>query len=273
MFRTCFFLVFGCCIVNFANAQGLRVSTVVYDAAHLDANGREPVVNRSISLFHAGRVYDSVEAAGEVVIFEPAAHKFVILNQRQGVTTTVMFQELQRLLAAREPRMSEYLNELREQRSPEAERATRTLEFQLHPEFRDSYDARSGILSLTAASWKYSVSTRAWDDPDQLQRYLSYTDWTARLNYILHPSSLFPEPRLILNEHLRSLKTRIPVVVQLDLRPDDRIVMRAEHQFVRDLTDHDRSQINEWNSLLQSGKLREVPFRSYQESLLVSQRR
>ena len=82
-----------------AAAQGLRVSTVVYDASRLDRSGKEPVLSRSITLFHNGRAYDYVEAAGEVVVFDKASKRFTVINAGHGVFTRVAFAELQALCA------------------------------------------------------------------------------------------------------------------------------------------------------------------------------
>ncbi|HIE98652.1 MAG: hypothetical protein ABGZ53_16890 [Fuerstiella sp.] len=264
-------LLFGLC--SSAVGQGLRVSTVVYDAGRLNSSGQEPILASSFSLFHNGRIYDYVEAASEVVIYDPTGKKFTVINSRRGVSTTILFQELQNILRERAPKTKEYIRELTAKRSPEAKRAARMLEFQLNPQFESRFDSETGLLSLQASSWKYSVSTREWEDTEQLKRYLTYTDWTARLNYLLHPSSMFPEPRLALNARLRKLENRIPVLVQLDLRPDERLVLRAEHQFVRNLTDRDRSLINSWDAMLINGTLKSIPFRSYQEEMLLSLRR
>lgn len=266
-------LVLGSALSSSVFGQGLRVSTIVYDAGRLDSTGREPAIASSFSLFHGGRVYDYVEAAGEVVIFEPVAKRFTVLNPDRGVYTVILFNELNRLLNARGPKTEEYIQELDARNTREAERIARMLTFQLNPTFENNFDERSGLLTLTADSWKYVVSTREWDDAEQLERYFTYTDWTARLNYILHPSSLFPEPRLELNQQLRKLNRRIPVIVKLDLRPDERRILRAEHQFIRNLTDQDHSLINTWNEALKGTTLKEVPFRSYQQTVLVSQGR
>ena len=266
-------LLLFCLPSSHTYAQGMRVSTVVYDAGRLNSNGQEPILSSGFSLFHNGRVYDYVEAAGEVVVFEPTEKKFTVLNPDRGVYTTIAFAEVQQLLQARAPRTEEYLRELTIQKSPDAERAARMLQFQLAPVFEPSFDSRKGMLTMTAESWKYTVSTREWDDPEQLQRYLAYTDWASRLNYVLHPGSMFPEPRLALNAELRKLTNRIPVVVQLDLRPDERMVLRAEHQFVRKLTDQDHRLISNWESAVKDSKLRKLPFRGYQEAILLSLRR
>lgn len=249
-------------------AQGLRVSTSVYNAGQLDANGREPMVSGSISLFHAGKAYDYVEAVGEVVIYEPSENRFTLLNPGRSLYTIIRFEELNRLLAARAPRIEEYLAELRAAGAKNLNKAERNVRFQLNPEFDTKYDSGSGTLCLKGPSWTYVVSTRKWDDEDQLRKYIEYTDWTARMNYILHPSSLFPEPRLALNQAILQLKNRIPVTVQLSLMPDEPLTLRAEHRFTRGLSDQERRLINEWTNALTSGSLKELPFRQYQEKTL-----
>lgn len=255
-----------------ANAQGLKVSTAVYNAGELDSNGREPIVSSSVSLFHSGKAYDYVEAVGEVVIYEPSDNRFVLLNPKRGLFTIIRFEELQRLLAARAPRIEEYLTELRQAGAKDLAKAERNVRFQLNPEFKKTFDSNSGTLLLKGPSWTYVVSTREWEDKDQVRQYIQYTDWTARMNYVLHPSSLFPEPRLALNEAVLELKNRIPVVVQLSLRPDETLTLRAEHQFTRGLSDQERRLIGDWNSAMTSGQLKEVPFRQYQEKMLASAR-
>lgn len=248
-------------------AQGLRVSTVVYDATRLGDNGREVEISNSFALFHNGRVYDYVEAAGEVVIFDPIAKKFTVMNPDRGVFTSIAFPELTAMLAERAPKTKEYIKELASRKSPQAQLASRLLKFQLNPTFEAKNYPGSGALLLTAASWKYQVSTREWD-PDQVESYLDYADWAARLNFVLHPRNPFPEPRVALNTQLRELKNRMPVIVKLDRRPDESLVLRAEHQFVRNLTNRDRSLITGWNKSLKGTELKQVPLHRYQETVL-----
>lgn len=262
-----------CLTMSSASAQGLRISTILYDAGRLSETGQESVLSNSVSFQHNGRTYDYVESAGEVVIFEPSAKRFTVLNIHRGVSTTIAFDQIVHLLNARQPRTEEYLKELTGKNSPEAERASRMLAFQLNPNFTTTFNRRSGILSLKSPSWKYVVTTREWADEEQREKYLTYTDWMARLNYILHPQSMFPEPRLAMNLELRKLTNRMPVSVQLDLRPDERIILRAEHQFVQNLGDSDRNLIMKWDEAVRNNTLRSLPLRKYQESILISQGR
>ena len=263
----CLCLAFCCSVVS---AQGLRVSTVVYDAARLDDRGREVAVSNSFSLFHNGRVYDYVEAAGEVVVFDPIARRFVVMSLDRKVYTTIPFAQLNELLAERQPQAEKYLASLKARNSPETRAASQILSFQLNPKFDETIKTTTGALLMKSASWKYQVSTREWEDPQQVKRYLDYVDWTARLNCLLHPLNSFPEPRIALNAELRKLENRVPVLINLDQRPLARVVMRAEHKFERNLSDRDRSLINSWNVALKSADMKELPLRSYQEKVIVS---
>ena len=85
-------------LVPSANAQGLRVSATVKDALRLNAAGNEQTVANNFSLFQGGRVYDYVEAAGEVVIFDRSADQFIVLNLERNVFTRITFVELQKML-------------------------------------------------------------------------------------------------------------------------------------------------------------------------------
>lgn len=247
-------------------AQGLRVSTVVSDLSSTAEDSRE-VVSASLTLFHNNRAYDYVEAAGEVMIFDPVARRFVILNTARSVRTTITFDELKHMLELRIPQSEAYLKELSRQQTPESVHAARMLRFQLRPKFERSVDA-SGKLTMTSPLWTYRTETREWPDADEVTAYLDYADWTARLNWILHPSSMFPEPRLQLNNELRQLHGRIPVAVSMDLRPGTPLALRAEHRFTRGLDDYDHRMIGRWDAALNSTQVRELTFRSYQQTML-----
>lgn len=252
-------------------AQGFRVSTHVYDLNSRDAANREQIVSSSLSLFHNGRVYDYVDTADEVVIFDPGQKKFTILNTARDLTTTLSFEEIRRHLDKRVPTVEQYIRELSQQKNPAAAQIAKSLRFQLDPEFQPKFEPAHGKLSLSSEAWTYRVETSTWDDAEQVDRYLTYADWAARLNYVLHPNSLFPEPRIALNTSLRELKGRIPVVVELDLRPAESLQLRAQHQFRKDLDDDDRRRIARWDQAVDSKSVKHLPFLSYQQTVLVSQ--
>ena len=251
--------------------QGLRISTHVYDLEKAAAPGE--MLSSSLSLCHNGRIYDYVNAADEVVIFDPVERQFTILNNSRDLSTTLTFDEIRHKIDSLEPRTTEYITELRAKGTPSAERAADAIAFQLHPKFEQSYDPMKETLVLSSPSFTYRVETRKWAETDQVEHYLAYADWMARLNFILHPSSLLPEPRIALNEALRGLNGRMPISVELDLRPGDNLHLRAAHQLTRNLSEDDHRLIAKWEVDLKSKRVQRVPFLSYQQSVLMSNSR
>jgi hypothetical protein len=269
--------VFACLLVvnglSSVMAQGLRVEAQVYRIDRAPANGRvaETRLSNSVTFFHSGRVYDYVESADEVIIFEPTARRFTILNTARELVTTADFDEIKHLMKSRRTESKRFLQEIRESERPNADKVVRSLQFQLDPMFDTKFDSADGVLTMTSATWKYRVQTHAWQDADQVKEYLTYADWISQLNYVLHPANMFPEPRMLLNNKLRELE-RMPTAVSLDLEVDESLVLRAEHKFIKDLTADDRRFIQAWDLAARSGSLRKLSLRSYQEAVLVSQR-
>ena len=241
------------------------------------AKATEPssnVLGRSLSLFHAGKVYDTIYDAGEVTIFEPARRRFIVLNGPKRLTTEVSFDEITRSLehAAKETRL--YVAELREQ----GDRTSAVpLLAQLEPGFQARYDKATRRLILTGRYFRYHVRCAADNagssDPARFDRardrYLDYADWTARLNYLLHPNSLYPAPRLALDSQLRQRRL-LPVQVDLMSATSPGMHLRAEHQYHWTLTTRDRDDIQHWESLLAGKRLRRVKFAEYRKRVVGS---
>lgn len=256
-----------------ATAQGYRVEGHVYQIETPQA-GKRPAETRlssSVTLFHNGRVYDYVESADEVIIYEPTARRFTILNTAREIVTTADFDEIRHLMASRREESNKYLQELSQTGRPEVTGVIRSLKFQLEPSFDVEFDSSTGVLTMNSDSWKYRVRTHTWQDADQVQEYLIYADWISQLNYVLHPASMFPEPRMALNTKLKEL-ARMPTSVQLDLRPHESLFLRADHKFIPELTANDRHLIQVWDAAARDDSLRRLSLRRYQEAVLVSQR-
>lgn len=254
-------------------AQGYRVEGQIYRIDNPDpaGHGTETRLSSSVTLFHNGRVYDYVESADEVIIFEPTARRFTILNTARELVTNADFDEIRHLMTSRRKESHQYLKELAQSGRQDADRISRNLQFQLAPKFQTEFDAAGGQLTMTSDAWKYRVRTHAWQDADQIEEYLEYADWIAQLNYILHPSSMFPEPRMELNRKLRELH-RMPTSVVLDLNPQEPLMLRADHKFIAQLTADDRHLIQVWDAAVRTDSLRRLSLRRYQEAVLVSQR-
>ena len=245
-------------------AEDMSVYTTVSRISEED--GTSVVVARSLTLFHAGKIYDYMEDIGEVVILEPIHNRFVILNSNY-MATRVGFGELQQYLHVGQHEAELYLQELAARDDRQARRAADALEFQLAPEFEESYEPTLQRLSLTSPSMSYQVNTARVDGAHLVQQYLTYADWAQRLNYVLHPHATFPAPRLKLNESLRQ-KGLLPTRVDLVTRLDGELHLRAEHRFNWELMTEDKAHIHKWEQMLDWEKVTWVTFPEYQDRII-----
>jgi hypothetical protein len=269
MLRTVLFsAVMAVCTTSFA--QGLRISTHVYDVSKSETRTPTQIVSSSLSLIHNGRIYDYVDSADEVIIFDLVEKRFTVLNESRGMSTRITFDEIRHMMDGRQPRTAEYLKELSSTADPTSRKIADSIRFQMNPKFSQTFDPMKGTLVLSSPSFTYRVETRKWNDPMQVEKYLTYADWTAQLNSILHPGSLFPEPRMALNKALRELKDRMPISVELDRRPAEQFRLRADHQLTQKITNDDHQRIARWEDSLTSGSFKEVSFRAYQQATLLS---
>lgn len=261
-------------ISTVAGAQELRIYTQVYNEGSVATrpDQRPPVIARSLTLFHAGKVYDYIDSVGELTIFEPAHHRFTILNgtHEPVLATVVTFDEIRQILKVGHKETEDYVERLQQQGDPISRKVIEPLRFQLAPKFEEHYDSAKHRLQLTSSSFRYDVQCAEVESPETVETYLHYADWAAQLNYVLHPQALFPAPRLALNDTLRKHNV-VPVAVELRADFERRLHLRAEHQLHWDFNAKDRSDINHWESLLKGKKIRFVPLREYQQSLLAGQ--
>ncbi len=250
-------------------ANGFRVYTKVYDMQVPTDDSQPQVVGRSLTLFHAGKSYDYIKAAGEVIIFDPANDQFIVLNTRNAVATTVDFDVVRVMLKERIAQMEHLINELEVSRADNAELVKNALRGQLAPNFQRAFDQDTGELSLRSPYCRYNVNCVTINDAAVVETYLQYADWTARLNCLLNPRAMFPEPRLELNESLRKLK-RLPTSVELVARDEQTIHLKAEHKIGWKLESHDRILIHAWESMLKDKQTEFKTFREYQKGQLTA---
>ncbi len=247
-----------------ARAQDLRVYTTVRSLT--DKRPNPPVLAESLTLFHAGRVYDYMENVGEVVIFEPLENKFTILGP-DYIGTTVTFAEIQQFLGKSRTEAERVLDEAK--LDPSSRRLAAALRAQFSPTFKEH--VRADSIKLTGESLIYDITTAPAPKDAAWEKYLDYTDWAARLNFVLHPKSLYPDARLEANNALRKAR-RLPLTVDLAGRLDDReLHLRAEHRYGWELQSIDRQFIDQWNTRRDAKDVKWVAFHEYQ-SLLVSRK-
>lgn len=246
-------------------AQEFRIYTRMFNQA---ANAKTPpVIGRSVSMFHAGKVYDKI--GGEVIIFEPSLRRFTIIDGARMLSTTVTFDQILHFLKLAEDEAQQYVSQLRIK--PDTEQAVALLQFQLKPVFQEKYDAGQHKLTLQSPTFRYEV--QCGDDAKStgvMDVYLHYANWIKRLNSVMNPQAFFPAPRIALNNSLRTRRL-LPLKVELQVKSKQPFHILAEHKIHWNLGSKDRSDIHHWESLLRSKDIKHVTFGEYRQTVLVSE--
>jgi hypothetical protein len=250
-----------------AQAQQFKVTTRVIQPT-LDEREPERVLSKSLTLFHAGRVYDLIPSVGEVTVLDEPHKRFIVFSARRMIGTKVQFDEVTRMLDTARKETINWTARLLESRDPKSVRVAETLKFQLAPKFDESFDLASKTLTMQSPRFSYIVDCEEVESREFLNAYLDYTDWAARLNYVLYPDTLYPEPRLMLNEKLRKLN-RVPSRVQLKIDFDQPLQLQAEHRFSWKLESIDRQFLNHWQRKIDSADMEWVSFREYHRRVIV----
>ncbi|MEX0700958.1 MAG: hypothetical protein WD069_02570 [Planctomycetales bacterium] len=252
-------LVFG----EAAAGQEFRIFTRV-TGVPLAASGEEPkLLSRSLTLFHAGTVYDFVAAANEVTVFDPGNRRFTVLNTSRGQATRIDFDQLERMIEASRQETGRYVA------GGQAGTAAGSLQFQIDPRFEERFDADAGRLVLQSRYLTYDVRCAAAPSDLETDAILNYADWTARLNHALQPQALFPAARIALDDSLRK-KRRIPFDVELTVDFGAPLHLRAEHRIDWQLHSSDRALINKWQQQLRDARTEFVSFSEYQRTALAA---
>ncbi len=249
-------------------AQEMRVYTVTKAAGTGDADQpRDPIVSRSLTLFHAGKVYDYISSLQEVTIFEPAHHRFTILNETASAVAIVSQDEIRRFLALAEERAQEVAADLLRSPDPQQRQSVDLLQFQLRPTFETTYEPLTRRLKVQVPQFSYDVVCAEAPQPLIVDSYLRYADAITELNSVLHPHSFLPGPRMELNRQLRE-RSVLPVSVRRRVEYGATLEMVAEHEWKWSLTELDRKYIDRWESQISKGLLRPLSFEQMQRAVL-----
>ena len=255
------------------SAQEMRIYTTIRDQSAVAANaqgGKARIVVSSLMLFHSGKIYDYIDPAQEVTVFEPSLRRFTILDIRREVCSELTQDEIRQFLGLAEDAAYKLLATLSEDESEISRKSIELLRFQLQPDFTTQFEASKTKLTLADGKFHYIVDGDQTSSAEVLEKYLHVADWTAQLNSVLHPQSLLPAPRLMLNRELKSRGIR-PLTVMLKAETEPPLHLTAQHQWKTSLETKDRQMIEAWEKQLRDPKLRRIPFRQLQQETLKSE--
>ncbi len=268
----CFALVacLAVAVSHTVTAQEIRVYTTIRDLSGQSSSvntEHAPVVVRSLMLFHAGKIYDYIEPAREVTVYEPAHRRFTILNPRRRLCSELTQDEIRHFLGRAEDEAQKRFGFVPEESSASARKALEFLRFQIQPDFAASFDHDKQQLKLTADNFEYVVEGFQPENPELVAKYLHVADWMAQFNSVLHPQSLFPAPRLKLNQELRN-HGLLPLTVNLKTETEPVLHLQAKHEWTWNFQKTDRQLIDNWDKQLRDPNLRKLPFPDFQKETL-----
>jgi hypothetical protein len=209
-------------------AEEFRIESKVF------AGKDDTSTSESLTLFADQRVYDFLSSPSEITVFDFPRGRIVLLDPNRKLRTEMT---------------TDKLNEFTDQLRTRAARQTDALlKFAANPKFDEGH---------TDAEWRefasphmtYRVHPAKPDNVDVVRQYRMFSDWSARLNSMIHPGALPPFPRLAVNAALEQAG-EIPESVQLTIAAQNRLVgkptvLRSEHELAMRLLPADRKRIDD----------------------------
>ena len=220
-----FALLFSIALVTAVDAGELRIETDVY------VGDTSESLSHTVTLFNSGTVYDFVDDRQQIAVFRlPTASRsgqFILLDLKTKQRTELSTDKIAAL-------MNKLSKWAKEQDDP-------MLKFSAQPEFKETFEAGSGQLTLDSPQWNYTVATVPAENDQTLGHYRQFVDWYTRLNVMMHGAPP-PGPRLALNAALEKHGV-VPVEIRRTV-DSDTASLRATHLFSWRLSREDRAQVD-----------------------------
>ncbi len=250
-----------------AEAQDYRVYTRVSLQETAGESAEKTVIGRSLTIWHAGKIYDYMPSVGEVVVYDPQQERYTIINGPCRLACTVDFSELRHYLKVARKQAEEFMSELVEADRPDSQRTIEKIRFQLEPQFEMRFLAAEQRLHCDSPQLSYEIQAIPAPNADIAAAFRTHADMAAQLNFVMHGQSLMPEARMQVNAALAE-KSWVPTQVVLSLKDLRGTVLTAEHTIHWELDSAARTRLVEWKKLQSEGSLKFVSFQEYQRSLI-----
>lgn len=230
-------------------AEDFRIVTKVYAGAEEDHESAP--VAETLTLFAGGVVYDFLRSGDreEMTVFDPQRRRFVLLDPKRHVQTTLHFDGVLSFTAQVKARLEE---------TGRKEFAAPTFEV------RDAKERGPMAFVLDNPAIRYTVVGERVPSPAASTQYQQFADWYARLN-TMRPGNAPPFARLRLNSELAT-RQWIPreVIRVVRMKRGLRLrefTMRSRHQVTWLLSQSDRKRIERAGTAMASYRV--VGFRQY----------
>lgn len=216
-------------------------------------NQKEPA-SRSVTIFHQGVFYDFLTAPQEVLVFDPAHDRLVLLDLERRIRTELNTTQIEQF----SQRQKQWASQ-----QPDA-----LLRFFGAPQFSEQFDEVRGELILSSPWLTYRILLADAPSPAVCQDYRLFCDWMARLSALLKADARPPFARLLLNEAIARHKA-IPREVTLSIArsslPLPPQVLRSTHRFYSDVVGPELDRVVQARQFMEIFK--PVDFREYRQKI------
>ncbi|HLA83233.1 MAG TPA: hypothetical protein VJL29_00440 [Thermoguttaceae bacterium] len=233
-----------------SRADDFRIENSVFTEED-EENEQGPSL-RSTTIFHRGVVYDFLNDPPEVIIFDPANSRLILLDVERKLRTdlspTIVRQAIERL------------------KSLSVGTKDRRKQFLYDPIFEKNVDEETSEQVFDSPWMSYRVLAARSENREVVRQYHQFCDWSARLNTFLRPGSRPPFPRLVVNQELAE-RHEIPTRIIFTLKTrrgltTSKEVLRSEHHLVPRLVESDLRRVAGAGE--QMAAFKTVTFREYE---------
>jgi hypothetical protein len=214
-------------LVGTACGAEFRIENKVY----VDDEKRPP--SSSVTLFSDDMVYDILDGAGEIIIFDRAHGRFVLLDPAHRLRTEISVARLQQAM-----------EQLRAWANTQPDPFLR---FLAAPKFDRQGVTAAGEMEFASPWATYQVMPQDPANGEIARAYQDFSNEYCQLNTLINPGARPPFARMIVNDALGQRKLT-PREVKLTIRPKEglmakRTTIRSQHQLAPRLSEADRQQI------------------------------
>jgi hypothetical protein len=227
---------------SFALAADFRVENTVY------VQGQTAPVSRGVTIFQVGLVYDFLDEPGEIIIFDKAHRRFILLDTGRRVRSEISMDDVQNFVNRVKQRLAGHP-------SP-------NVKWLADPVFDESFNAQSSELTLKGPALTYQARVQAADSESAAQ-YHEFSDWYAKFNLALDPKSRPPFPRMQLNDAIerhQGIAKEVHLTIASSGTPTK---VTSRHQIATRLDASDMNRTAEAQDDMQ--RFKAVSFREYQQ--------
>ena len=246
-YRSVAFSVFFASCQVFIGKPVLAADFHVENAVYVE--GQSEPISRGVTIFQEGLVYDFLNQPGEVIIFDKAHRRFILIDSGRHVRSEISMDDVQGFVNRVKQRLAGHPNS--------------NVRWMADPAFDESFAAENSLLTLKSPEITYQAEIQATDSATAAQ-YHEFSDWYAKFNLALDPKSRPPFPRMSLNDAIerhQGIATKVHLTAALGSKGTVTKIT-SRHQIALQLDSNDMARAAEARESLRN--FQGVSFRDYQ---------